>query len=172
MVAHPATCSPSRLPAGKYAIVALPSRCCSTRSRSPVPPTNSRPGNPARCPDLQLMGENATPSTCAVLTKWAAQPAGDNRARNQGLIDTLARLAADKGVSPSQLAIAWVLAKQSRVVPVIGARTRAQLDESLAALDVTLTPADVAEIEQTIPPSAVVGTRYDERQMKILDSER
>jgi aryl-alcohol dehydrogenase-like predicted oxidoreductase len=65
-----------------------------------------------------------------------------------------------------------VLAKQSRVVPVIGARTRAQLDESLAALDVALTAAEVAAIEQTISPSAVTGTRYDERQMRILDSER
>ena len=98
--------------------------------------------------------------------------AGDNWARNQGLIDTLARMAADKGVRPTQLAIAWVLAKQSRTVPVIGARTRAQLDESLAALDVVLSAADVERIEQTIPPSAVAGTRYDERQMKILDSER
>jgi aryl-alcohol dehydrogenase-like predicted oxidoreductase len=98
--------------------------------------------------------------------------AGDNLARNQGVIDTLARLAQEKGLRPTQLAIAWVLAKGPGIVPVIGARTRAQLDESLAALDVTLTEADVARIEQSLPASAVAGTRYDERQMKILDSER
>jgi aryl-alcohol dehydrogenase-like predicted oxidoreductase len=100
----------------------------------------------------------------------------DNLARNQGLIDTLARLAGEMGLRPAQLAIAWVLAKGAAIVPaivpVIGARTRTQLDESLSALDVALTDADVARIEQTIQPSAVAGTRYDERQMKILDSER
>ena len=96
----------------------------------------------------------------------------DNRERNQGLVDTLARLAAEKGVRPTQLAIAWVLAKGPGIVPVIGARTRAQLDESLAALDVTLIDADLARIEERIPASAVAGTRYDERQMRILDSER
>jgi aryl-alcohol dehydrogenase-like predicted oxidoreductase len=96
----------------------------------------------------------------------------DNRARNQGLIDTLARVAAEKGVRPTQLAIAWVLAKGSTIVPVIGARSRAQLDESLAALDVTLSAADIAGIEQSIRPDAVAGTRYAERQMRILDSER
>jgi len=98
--------------------------------------------------------------------------AGDNRERNQGLIDILARLAAEKGVRPTQLAIAWVLAKGPGIVPVVGARTRAQLAESLAALDVTLTEADLARIEERIPASAVAGTRYDERQMRILDSER
>jgi len=98
--------------------------------------------------------------------------AGDNRERNQGLIDILARLAAEKGVRPTQLAIAWVLAKGPGIVPVVGARTRTQLAESLAALDVTLTEADLARIEERIPASAVAGTRYDERQMRILDSER
>jgi aryl-alcohol dehydrogenase-like predicted oxidoreductase len=57
-------------------------------------------------------------------------------------------------------------------VPVIGARTRAQLDESLGALRVTLTPAEVERIEEEIPASDVGGTRYDEHQMRTLDSER
>ena len=68
------------------------------------------------------------------------------------------------------MAIAWVLAKGSRIVPVIGARTRKQLAESVAAVDVRLSAEDVARIEAAIPP--VAGTRYDERQMKMLDSER
>ncbi len=97
---------------------------------------------------------------------------GENRERNQRIIDTLQHLAAEKGIRPSQLAIAWVLAKGITIVPVIGARTRAQLDESLGALDVTLAPADLARIESAIPPSAVAGARYDEHQMRILDSER
>jgi aryl-alcohol dehydrogenase-like predicted oxidoreductase len=54
----------------------------------------------------------------------------------------------------------------------MGARTREQLGESLGALEVTLSAADVAEIERVITPSSVAGTRYDEHQMRMLDSER
>jgi aryl-alcohol dehydrogenase-like predicted oxidoreductase len=97
---------------------------------------------------------------------------GENRERNQRLIDTLQQLASEKRATASQLAIAWVLAKGKNIVPLVGARTRKQLAESLAALQVQLSPADVAQIEAAIPPSAVAGTRYDEHQMKILDSER
>jgi aryl-alcohol dehydrogenase-like predicted oxidoreductase len=97
---------------------------------------------------------------------------GDNRVRNQPAIDDLRRLAADRGVSPTQLAIAWVLAKGNGVVPVIGARTRAQLSESLAALDVTLSDEDVVRIEDVVAATGVAGSRYDERQMQMLDSER
>jgi aryl-alcohol dehydrogenase-like predicted oxidoreductase len=97
---------------------------------------------------------------------------GENRERNQRLIETLQNLAAQKSVTASQLAIAWVLAKGPAIVPLIGARTRAQLTESLGALQVMLTPQDVARIESALPPTAVAGTRYDEHQMRILDSER
>jgi aryl-alcohol dehydrogenase-like predicted oxidoreductase len=55
---------------------------------------------------------------------------------------------------------------------VIGARTRAQLSESLGALQVKLSSADIARIEEAIPASAIAGTRYDEHQMRMLDSER
>ena len=96
----------------------------------------------------------------------------ENRARNQPLIDTLAKLGEEKRVTGPQLATAWVLAKGQSIVPLVGARTRAQLKESLGALDVALSAADLARIEQAIPPSAVAGTRYDENQMRVLDSER
>ena len=96
----------------------------------------------------------------------------ENRERNQRLIETLQTLAMEKRISATQLAIAWVLAKGRTIVPLIGARTRAQLAESLGALQVTLTPAELARIEDAIPASAVAGTRYDEHQMRILDSER
>src|SRR5262245_16355803 len=96
----------------------------------------------------------------------------ENRERNQQLIDRLQKLAADKNVSASQLAIAWVLAKAPTIVPVIGARTRTQLAESLGGLQLMLTPTEIAHIEAAIPPTAVAGTRYDERQMRTLDSER
>jgi len=96
---------------------------------------------------------------------------GENRERNQRLIEALQRVAAEKSASATQLAIAWVLAKSPTIVPVIGARTRAQLAESLGALQVTLAPADLARIEEAVPATAVAGSRYDERQMRILDSE-
>jgi aryl-alcohol dehydrogenase-like predicted oxidoreductase len=97
---------------------------------------------------------------------------GDNLHRNRKLVETLAVLAAEKGQRPSQLAIAWVLAKGKYIVPVIGARTRIQLEESLAAVRIDLSPAEVARIEEAIPASDVAGTRYGEQQMETLDSER
>ena len=95
-----------------------------------------------------------------------------NRAHNQAVVDALAELANTLGCTPSQLAIAWVLAKGPSIVPLIGARTRTQLAESLKAFEITLSPADMARIEAALPPAAVAGTRYDERQMRVLDSER
>jgi aryl-alcohol dehydrogenase-like predicted oxidoreductase len=97
---------------------------------------------------------------------------GQNRERNQRLVEALQALAAEKGATASQLAIAWVLAKGPSIVPLIGARKRTQLTESLGALQITLTPADITRIEEALPSSAVAGTRYDEHQMRVLDSER
>ncbi len=96
----------------------------------------------------------------------------NNLQQNTRLVDTLSRIASETGVTPSQLAIAWVLAKGPGIVPLIGARTRAQLTESLAALNVALTAVEVERIEAALPPTAVAGTRYDEHQMRVLDSER
>jgi len=95
---------------------------------------------------------------------------GENLEKNQRLVEVLRELAAEKGVTASQLAIAWVLAKNENVIPVIGPRTREQLRDALGALDVNLSAEDVARIEDAVPE--VAGTRYDERQMKILDSEK
>lgn len=97
---------------------------------------------------------------------------GEHRERNQRLVDALARLAAERGVTPAQLAIAWVLARGPRIVPVIGARTRRQLDDALGALAVRLSPDDLAAIEAAVPASAVSGTRYQPQLMQHLDSER
>jgi aryl-alcohol dehydrogenase-like predicted oxidoreductase len=97
---------------------------------------------------------------------------GDNRARNERLVQVLRELAGQKGVTASQLAIAWVLAKGKTIVPVIGARTRTQLTESLGALNVQLSTEDLASIENAIPADQVAGSRYDERQMAMLDSEK
>jgi aryl-alcohol dehydrogenase-like predicted oxidoreductase len=104
----------------------------------------------------------------AVLPRFTAA----NRAQNDRLVARLQSLAREKNVTAPQIAIAWVLAKGRTIVPVIGARTRAQLTESLGAMDVELSAADVARIEEALPPDAVAGTRYGEDQMRVLDSER
>jgi aryl-alcohol dehydrogenase-like predicted oxidoreductase len=96
----------------------------------------------------------------------------ENRAHNDQVIEALRAAAAARQATPSQLAIAWVLAKGQSIVPVIGSRTRAQLTEALGALQIALTPADVARIESAVPASAVAGTRYDAHQMRMLDSEK
>jgi aryl-alcohol dehydrogenase-like predicted oxidoreductase len=104
--------------------------------------------------------------------KFLPRFSGQNAEHNAKIVETLGKIAAAKNTSATRLAIAWVIAKSRNVVPVVGARTRAQLTESLGALDVELSAADMAEIERAIPPTAVAGTRYDEHQMRALDSER
>jgi aryl-alcohol dehydrogenase-like predicted oxidoreductase len=96
----------------------------------------------------------------------------ENRAANQHIVDAIDRFSRDKGCTASQLAIAWVLAKGPMIIPVIGARTRKQLAESLGALDVKLSASEIAEIETTISAMPVAGTRYAAAQMQALDSER
>jgi aryl-alcohol dehydrogenase-like predicted oxidoreductase len=97
--------------------------------------------------------------------------AAGNLARNQQLVARLKQIAETWGITPSQLAIAWALAKGDSIIPLMGARTRAQLAESLAALEVKLSSTEIADLEAAIPPEEVAGTRYDEHQMKVLDSE-
>jgi aryl-alcohol dehydrogenase-like predicted oxidoreductase len=96
----------------------------------------------------------------------------NNLAQNRKLVARLKEIADNKGMSQSQLAIAWVLAKKPWIVPVIGARTRAQLAESLGSLKVQLTEEEVAAVAAAIPTDAVAGARYGEEQMQALDSER
>lgn len=96
----------------------------------------------------------------------------ENLEHNLALVDALARIAAAKGVTVTQIAIAWVLSRGAEVFPLIGARRRDQLAESLAALDVTLSASDLAAIEKAIPPGAAKGERYPSAGMATLDSER
>lgn len=96
----------------------------------------------------------------------------ENLSQNQRVVETLASLARQKDVTPVQLAIAWVLAQRSYIVPLIGARKRPQLEDAIRALDVQLSPDDLTRIEQEIPTGAIAGTRYGEDQMRLLDSEK
>jgi len=101
---------------------------------------------------------------------------GANAEKNRALVDAFARMAADKGVTPAQLAIAWVRAKGAAqgitIIPTMGARTRAQLADALAGLDVTLSASEIAALEAAVPASAVAGTRYPAPAMAHLDSEK
>jgi len=96
---------------------------------------------------------------------------GENAARNRALVEALAALAAGRRATASQVAIAWVLARGADIVPLIGARRPAQLEESLGALDLALTAAELAAIEGAVS-AGVAGTRYGAEQMAWLDSER
>jgi pyridoxine 4-dehydrogenase len=95
----------------------------------------------------------------------------ENLDKNLQLVEQLREQARAKGVSVAQLAIAWVLAKAKDIVPLVGARRRDRLDESLGALEVELAPSDVERIERTVPPGAAAGTRYNTYLMGDLDSE-
>lgn len=97
---------------------------------------------------------------------------GENLTRNLRLVEALADIAATKQVSVAQLAIAWALSRGADIVPVIGARSRTRLDETLGALAISLTPDDAAAIEAAAPAAAVAGERYAAEQMAMLDSER
>ncbi len=97
---------------------------------------------------------------------------GANLNHNQQLVARLREIAEGKGITQAQLSVAWVLAKGGSIVPVMGARTRTQLAESLDALNVRLAPEEIAAIEAAVPAEAVAGTRYDGHQMQVLDSEK
>jgi len=97
---------------------------------------------------------------------------GENVDRNLALVDALRTVAEAKGASVAQVAIAWVLSRGDDIVPVVGARRRDQLAESLGAVDVRLTTDDLLAIERAIPKDAAAGSRYGADQMAHLDSER
>ncbi|WP_328683472.1 aldo/keto reductase [Streptomyces sp. NBC_00343] len=97
---------------------------------------------------------------------------GENLQHNLTLVEQLRKLAEQKGVSVAQLAIAWVLSRGDDIVPLVGARTRERLAESLGALDVVLDAADLAAIEAAVPADSAVGDRYPSAMMAHLDSER
>ncbi len=98
--------------------------------------------------------------------------AGDDAKANAAAVEAFARFAKGREMTPAELAVAWVLAKEPAFVPVVGARKVAQLDDALSALSTRLTGDDLAELERTVPASAFAGSRYAPDQMKHLDSER
>ncbi|MBC7769374.1 MAG: aldo/keto reductase [Phycisphaerales bacterium] len=97
---------------------------------------------------------------------------GENLNKNLALVAALKTIATEKDATVAQLAIAWVAAQGDDIVPLVGARKRERLHEALKALDLTLSPEDLARIAAAAPPEAVAGARYAPDQMAMLDSER
>ena len=94
---------------------------------------------------------------------------GENFQKNLKLVDEVQAIAREKGVTPSQLAIAWVLARGEDVVPIPGTKRRAYLEENAGAPDVELTPDDLARLDEIFPPGAAAGTRYPEAVMGVVN---
>ncbi len=97
---------------------------------------------------------------------------GANADANLALVEALRRVAEAKGITVAQAAIAWVSAQGGDIVPLIGARRRDQLAESLGAAEVTLDADDIAAIERAVPKGTAAGTRYPAPAMTDLDSEK
>ena len=94
---------------------------------------------------------------------------GDNFKRNLLLVDKIKALAADKGCSPAQLALAWVLAQGPEVLAIPGTKRRSRLDENLGALDVQLGASELAAIDAVFPPDAAAGQRYAAAMMHMVN---
>ncbi|WP_275783796.1 aldo/keto reductase [Pararhizobium gei] len=95
-----------------------------------------------------------------------------NLESNLALVEALRGVAETKGVSVAQIAIAWVAAKGSDIVPVIGARTVERLEEALGSQAVHLNPGDLSAIDAAIPKDAAAGGRYPEAMLAHMDSEK
>jgi aryl-alcohol dehydrogenase-like predicted oxidoreductase len=94
---------------------------------------------------------------------------GENFTRNLKLVDQVKTLAADKGCSPAQLALAWVLAQGKDVLAIPGTKKRSRLDENLGALDVQLSAAELKAIDSIFPPDAAAGERYAGAMMHMVN---
>lgn len=94
---------------------------------------------------------------------------GENFQRNLDLVERVKKIAAQKGCSPSQLALAWVMAQGADIVPIPGTKRRKYLDENVAAVDIVLTKDEIGHINDVIPVGAASGTRYPESAMPSVN---
>ena len=94
---------------------------------------------------------------------------GDNFDRNLALVQGLEAFAEKKAASPSQIALAWILAKGNDIVPIPGTKRRSYLESNAAAVDIVLSPDDVAQLDALFPPGAAVGDRYNEQMAQWVD---
>jgi aryl-alcohol dehydrogenase-like predicted oxidoreductase len=94
---------------------------------------------------------------------------GENFAHNMELVERVRTMAAAKGCTPSQLALAWTMAQGDDIVPIPGTKRRTYLEQNLAAAEVTLSAADLAEIDRIVPRDAAAGTRYPAAMMPFVN---
>jgi len=95
---------------------------------------------------------------------------GEAFQKNLDLVAAIGAMAADKGCTPAQLALAWVLRQGEDIVPIPGTKRRTYLEDNLGALDVELSDADLARIDDILPPGAAQGTRYPDASMASIDT--
>ncbi len=114
----------------------------------------------------------ANPTAKSDFRRFLPRFTGAAATGNRALVAALHDLAATRGVSPAQFLIAWALERGEDIIPLLGCRTVAQVQDALAALHLHLTPGDLAQLEQTLPHDQIQGTRYDRVAMTHLDSER
>lgn len=95
---------------------------------------------------------------------------GENFQKNVDLVAKVEEIAREKGCTPSQLALAWVLAQGEEIVPIPGTKRRNYLEENVGALNVKLTKGDLLSINQVFPQGAAAGQRYSEQGMKLIDA--
>jgi len=94
---------------------------------------------------------------------------GENFTRNLELVGRVQKIAEEKGCTPAQLALAWVLAQGRDVIPIPGTKRRSYLEQNAAAMDLTLTQKDLRRIEEVAPRGAAKGSRYPEEMMRFVD---
>lgn len=118
-----------------------------------------------------LSGEIKTPEDFAPNDFRRISPRfqGENFQRNLDLVERVRELATQKGCTPAQLAIAWVLAQGEDIIALAGTKRRKYLEQNIGALDVQLTDADLAAIDELMPRGAVAGERYNEHLMGQLN---
>jgi aryl-alcohol dehydrogenase-like predicted oxidoreductase len=94
---------------------------------------------------------------------------GENFRKNLELVAKIEEVATAKGCTPSQLALAWVLAQERDIVPIPGTKRAKYLDENLGALDVRLTPAELSQIDAVLPSGSTSGDRYHAQAMQAVN---
>lgn len=94
---------------------------------------------------------------------------GENFQKNLDLVQEIEAMAREKGCTPAQLALAWLLAQGEDIVPIPGTKKRARLEENVGALDVRIMAEDRARIDAILPPGAAAGARYAAPQMQALN---
>jgi aryl-alcohol dehydrogenase-like predicted oxidoreductase len=114
----------------------------------------------------------SVPQTKGDYRRFLPRFTGANFNTNTTLAGALQALAAERSFTAAQLAIAWVLTRGEDIVPLLGCRKVAQIEEAVAALEITLTGEELGLLETAVPAEKVAGARYDKYSMAHLDSER